>query len=114
MRISSLAAIALLGGCGGGGDPLPALADRIDCVLGGATDFTRECWAEWDQKGTTQYLVLHHGDGGFRRFQLVEDDLISADGAEPVQITPHDDQLEVVVGMDRYRLPLNELKRDAS
>lgn len=107
-RIFGLVAIALLGGCGGGGDPLPAAEDRIECALGGASDFARHCWVERQSEGSSLYLTVRHEDGGFRRFEVIEGGrtLRAADGVETAQFTVQNGQVEVAVGSDRYLLPV--------
>jgi hypothetical protein len=81
-------------------------ADRIDCAIGAAADFSDGCAIERTD-GTS--LILRHKDGGFRRLTLETDGTIdTADGAETLTVrTLGDGRSEIAVGTDRYRLPSN-------
>lgn len=108
-RRASFAALLLLAGCGSGvsNDVDPA-AERIDCALDGATDFAKDCTVE--RSGGADGLVLTIGqqDKGYRRFVVPTDGrgIVAADGAEAAKVTiTGDNQVEVVIGRDRYHLP---------
>lgn len=113
----ALAAAVLLAACSGPdlGDtatpaPKPTAAaadDTIDCAVGGAADFQRNCKVDEAETDGTKILVVHHPDGGFRRFELLTDGhgVATADGAEEAQTSVVNGQLEVAVGGDRYRFP---------
>lgn len=118
MRISDgalIASLLMLGGCGGGSDPLAVVENtaaakaeedgRILCALGGSADFTRGCTVTG--RGTP-VLTISHPDGGFRRFAIVDDGrgLAVADGAEQAQVVvTQPGRVEVTVVKDRYILP---------
>ncbi|MDI1295406.1 MAG: hypothetical protein PSY12_05900 [bacterium] len=77
---------------------------KADCVIGANAAWARTCLIE---RGTDM-LTLRHPDGGFRRFRIVSDGrgLVPADGAEQAKLSILGDrQIEVSVGVDRYRLP---------
>ena len=50
-------------------------------------------------------LTVRHPDGGFRRFEQVDDGrgLVIVDGADEARIEFANDVLEVTVATDRYR-----------
>lgn len=76
----------------------------VDCALGESHPFTGDCRVEV----AGPVLVVHHPDGGFRRFRRVDDGrgVIVADGAAPASARwVGSDVLEVAVGQDRYRFP---------
>ena len=109
MRIFSAALLLMLASCGSE----PAVenkvasvpeADRIECALNGATEFTRECAIE---RGGGTVLTLRHGDGGFRKLTLDNDGMIdTADGADAIALQPMaDGRTEMRIDADRYRLP---------
>lgn len=78
--------------------------DRIECALGGATEFTRGCAVE---RGEGTMLIIRHADGGFRRIDLAADGTITAaDGSdEPGGKMLPDGRFDLALGSDRYRLP---------
>jgi hypothetical protein len=109
MRIFSVALVLTLVACGS----KPAVEnkveqakadDRIECAIGGVTDFSNDCAIE---RGDGAALTLRHKDGGFRRLMLEADGTIdTADGAETMTVQPLGDRrTEITVGADRYRLP---------
>ena len=89
--------------------------DLIECATHGAQWFLRECEVEKskDESGAL-VLVVHHPDGGFRRFTVVTDGrgLETTDGFEQAQTSVVDDRLDVRVGDDRYRFPATVKPRD--
>lgn len=82
--------------------------ELIECAIGGAQEFLRECEVE---KGTaddgSRILIVRHPDGGFRRFTVLTDGrgLEPADGAEQAQAALADGRLDIRVADDRYRFP---------
>jgi hypothetical protein len=119
-RISSLAMPLLLAGCADSGasdaadETSRADAGRavIACALDGAASFADECWYERVERGGEVLFVVHHPDGGFRRFDLKLGpgfNLSTADGAEAANVTFPKAQypwVNVRVGDDRYRIPV--------
>ncbi len=85
---------------------------NIDCAIGPGSEFSNVCVAE---RVSADAFVIHHPDGGFRRFTLSEDgeqSIAVADGAEPVTYERTDPQtgvLEFGLTVDRYRLNLDFL-----
>jgi len=53
-------------------------------------------------------IVVRHPDGGFRRFEVSADgeSWHTADGAEPGRSTRQGDYHAVIVGADRYLIPV--------
>ena len=91
--------------------------DLIECAVHGAQWFLRECEVEKSKNDSgALVLVVHHPDGGFRRFTVVTDGrgLETADGFEQAQTSVVDDRLDVRVGDDRYRFPATIKSRDKS
>lgn len=117
MRFATIALMLLLPACSkgaaGAGDadqagPHTEMIDsRIACALAGAKDFTPACTRDVLHEGGKEFWVIHHPDGGFRRFQMLESGTIiaTADGAFEVQAARVGGELEVKVGDDRYRFP---------
>jgi hypothetical protein len=81
--------------------------DAIVCALHGSDEFRRQCKVERAPQGETLFLVVHHPDGGFRRFEVLEDGrgLAVADGADEATLAIEGDLLAVTVEDDRYRFP---------
>ena len=82
-------------------------AERIECALGKGSELAPDCLVERSVTGSDRILVVRHPDGGFRRFQQVDDGrgLIVADGSDDAQASLNGDMLDVVVGQDLYRFP---------
>lgn len=81
---------------------------RIDCALGNATEYKRNCTVERVSDDDGQILVVRHPDGGFRRFRVLTDGrgLEPAEGFDETSLKILDDQMiEVTSGGDSYRLP---------
>ncbi len=117
MRFATIVLLLLLPACskgaeGGSSDgqspPKAESSDKpVPCALAGAKDFTPVCTLDVLREGGKEFWVLHHPDGGFRRFQILENGTIiaTADGAFEVQAARAGGELEVKVGDDRYRFP---------
>jgi len=90
--------------------------EHVFCALDGAEQFTSDCTLERSRAGEGEVLVVHHPDGGFRRFTLGRDPagLVTADGADQARPAPNGALLDVRVGRDRYRFPLEEPVPDAA
>ena len=110
MRIFSAGAILLLAACSQGESEATAAGqadDLIDCAVGGATGFARDCLVEQARIDGARILTVRHPDGGFRRFELTDDGtgMVTADGAVPARVSVREGGVEVAVGADRYRFP---------
>ncbi len=81
--------------------------EAISCALGGAAEFKPACAVERDRQGDTLFLVVHHPNGGFRRFEVLKDGrgLAVADGADEGEMQVASGTLAVAVAGDRYRFP---------
>ncbi|MCR2833677.1 hypothetical protein [Parerythrobacter lacustris] len=116
LRISSLGFAALaLAGCSGEAPVQPQAeegAKPIDCALGEGSDFGAYCFVENGEVEGQEVLTIRHPDGGFRRFTVNPDGsgLSVADGADAARnaLIENGERLEVVVGEDRYRLPVRD------
>ncbi len=89
----------------------PAVAegeDVISCALAGSTQMKPVCGVERHLEGPQLTLVVHHPDGGFRRFDVQSDGsgLKASDGADVVRTRLENGQLEVHLGNDRYLFPV--------
>ena len=110
-RTSSAGALLLLAACGQDSAAAPEAEpdsdSLVECALGGAASFARECAVEQADEDGTPILIVRHPDGAFRRFVVTDDGygLATADGVERAAITLHGKGIEVAVGTDRYRLP---------
>ncbi|MBX9814907.1 MAG: hypothetical protein K2X76_09415 [Sphingomonas sp.] len=81
---------------------------RIVCARAGSNDFTRSCTLDRVAGPRGLVLTLSHPDGGFHRLLVTKDGrgVIAADGAERAEVRViGQDQIEVRLGGDRYRLP---------
>lgn len=107
MRPAALALALLLAACGSGSTRDKPSADRIACALAGSAGFSAQCGVERVARNGTLFLVVHHPDGAFRRFEVLKDGrgLAVADGSHPGVATIRGDFLEMQVGQDRYRFP---------
>ncbi|MEP3420847.1 MAG: hypothetical protein ABJN35_03875 [Erythrobacter sp.] len=104
---SAVALVAGLAACGSDAETI----DRpvVECAIGPGSDFAEVCSLE---RLASAEFVIHHPDGGFRRFSLTDDDTAPigvADGAEPVNFQTHEDSdiWEFGLTVDRYRLDKN-------
>ena len=107
LRIYNLVVLGLLvSACGAGETPEPE-GDAIACAIGPGAELSEVCTLEILPQNA---FVIHHPDGGFRRF--VRDDegaIAEADGAARLDIddVPNqpDETVEFRVDGDLYRLP---------
>lgn len=88
------------------GTALPK-GDPIACALQGAQTFAKDCAVERKREGDALVLTVHHPDGGFRRFEVLQNGkgLAPADGALPVQVSFADGVLSASIDADRYQFP---------
>lgn len=122
-RIPVALAFVLLSACSQGDEPAESEPgpkslprhEQVFCSLAGAVDFTGDCTVERRTAGGRQVLIVRHPDGGFRRFEIGRDGkgMVSADGADEAGVAPNGNLLDVRVGRDRYRFPL-ERESDAN
>lgn len=101
----------LLAACNSSNDVPETTADvdgKLFCSVDGAADMTQSCTLERVDGPEGQILVVHHPEGGFRRFRIVRDGrgVVPADGAEPSRLfIAAENMIDVMVGGDRYRFP---------
>lgn len=112
MRAAAILTLALLlAACGRGSEGLNATVEddgRIDCRIGGDTEFMRACRVERSKSTDGTLLTVHKPDGGFRRLTTTRDGrgVVAADGAEPADVRiVSDDLIEVAIAGDAFRLP---------
>ena len=67
-----------------------------------------DCIGEQVAGAEGQYFVIHHPDGGFRRFEMLDDDagVGLADGAGVLSQEMSGDKLLISVNDARYLLPI--------
>jgi hypothetical protein len=105
LRISSALALLLTAAACGGEVSPPPPGDLVDCAIGEAAELTQVCTLE--RVAGTQDFVIHHPDGGFRRFTRdpATGDIATVDGAENLVTTEdYAGVLKFEVGADRYEL----------
>src|SRR5690606_31707298 len=112
MRRLCLLPILALAACSGAGKA-PRVAEgkaHIACALGAGEKFAPVCAVERTSQGDAKVLVVHHPDGGFRRFLVLTDGrgLAAADGADEARLAMADGLLEVRVAGDSYRFPFTQ------
>lgn len=116
MRALCLPALVLaLAGCGQeagdraeeGKDAAGAAFKMIPCALGEAKDFAPVCKVEETSVEGQIIWIVWHPDGGFRRFQMIDNGtrIATADGADEVELTRDGAEFIVRAGTDRYRFP---------
>lgn len=79
----------------------------IPCALGEAQQFTLACKVEEKRVEGQTIWIVWHPDGGFRRFQMIDNGtrIATADGADEVEMTRDGAEFIVKAGPDRYRFP---------
>lgn len=82
--------------------------EMVFCALAGAAEFTGDCTQERGMANGRPVVIVRHPDGGFRRFAIDSNraGLITADGADHAGVAANGNLLDVRVGEDRYRFPL--------
>ena len=105
-----LLAPLLLAACGGESVEEAPAGPVVACALASSVEFTPDCTMERALQDGQSLLIVHHPDGGFRRFQLgvPGQGIIVADGADDALVTPGEGMIEVQVAEDRYRLPVSQ------
>lgn len=110
-----LLAVAALSACSQSpdaeGEPT---GQKIDCAVAGAAEFEKVCTL--DKVGEEGEFVIHHPDGGFRRFTVDYDRGIAAtDGADELVDAGNGAQggIAFAVGPDRYIVPPAALERQS-
>ena len=111
----ALLPLAALVGCS---NPAPGeggvvKTETVWCGLGGATELKQHCTLERSIEEGRAAFVVRHPDGKFRRLVASPDgqNLLAADGADQSQSALKGDRLEVILGDDRYVVPV---KADAA
>jgi len=106
----ALLPLAALAGCS---DPAPGegvitKSQMIWCGLGGATELAQDCTLERGSEAGRVAFVVRHPDGKFRRLVASADgqNLFAADGADQSQSALKGDRWEVILGDDRYVVPV--------
>ena len=95
----------LLAACSPSASTAPQQGDLVACALGGATRLSRDCSVERSEQNGDRVLVVHHPDGGFRRFTLLDGgrSVGAADGAQALAVAGNGEWVDVAVDNDRYR-----------
>ena len=110
LRISSALSLAIaLSGCGAETSPPPP-GDTVDCAIGAGAAFSPVCTLE--RVGGIETFVIHHPDGGFRRFVIDPASGMPTprDGADQLVAEQGENgALQFAVGADRYRIPPAQL-----
>jgi hypothetical protein len=84
----------------------PPSGDEVECAIGAGAELSAVCVLE--QVAGSPDVVIHHPDGGFRRFvrDAATGGIVPLDGAEPlVPQASEPGSLQFAVGVDRYRIP---------
>ena len=82
--------------------------EPIMCALAGAKAFKAECRLERTVADGKPTFVIRHPDGAFHRLVVSPDgqNLLAADGADVTQSARKQDRYEVILGQDRYVVPV--------
>jgi hypothetical protein len=113
----ALLPLALLSACA---DPAPGeggqlASEQVWCAVDGAKGFTQDCSLERGSEAGSGTFVVRHPGGKFRRLIASPDgqNLLAADGADQSQSARKGDRWEVILGDDRYVIPVkaNALRR---
>lgn len=109
-------AVLLLAACSRSDEPAPVAValEHIDCAVGGEPELKPACSVERVEKDGALTLVVHHPDGGYRRFAVAKGGagVTTKDSATPPKVRLAGDRLDVTVGTDRYLFPAT-VKHDA-
>ena len=104
---ASFAALAIAA-CSVAETPEPE-GERVECAIGAGAEFADVCTLEWLGEVEGQEFLIHHPEGGFRRFAINEDasGVIALDGAETaVMEAAADGQWQFTVAGDKYRIAI--------
>ena len=126
MQISNLAALAavlVLAGCKD--QPVPTATElaheddaleMVQCAIGEGSRLGPDCTVERIDGEEAPVLIVRHADGGFQRFEQLEDGrgLRTADGADEANLTLDGDILIVDVADNQYRFPATVSGRNDS
>jgi hypothetical protein len=94
-----------------------AAAKTIPCALADSAEFKPVCTVEDNTVDGQLYWIVRHPDGGFRRFQMIDNGtrIATADGADEVEMARAGAEFIVKAGPDRYRFPAaNEAAADGA
>jgi hypothetical protein len=112
MRISKLALVScvLLAACSRGEESAEPVGTTVDCAIGAGAEMQAVCVAEQTFSGNEVGLVIHHPDGGFRRFKILPsgEGVELADGAEAMEQRIVEGQLEITFEGARYLVPIDQ------
>src|SRR5690606_28997244 len=121
-RSFALPLLVLLAACKVAEDPQAAAQEAreeaggsvVACAHGEA-EYAQDCWYERSDEDGQRLLVIHHQDGSFRRFEIVDDGrgLVAADGADAAQVAVEGEMIEVTLADYRYLLPATIKGADA-
>lgn len=77
------------------------------CAIGAGAKLSTVCTVERTVSGGVNTFIIHHPDGGFRKFAF-GDEGMNTDGAAEVVVNADaaSGMLNVSVENDRYRIPL--------
>ena len=109
LRISScVLALGILTACEATKTPEPE-GETIDCAIGVGAEFSSDCTLEFIGEAGGQEFLIHHPNGGFRRFTLTADasSVAPKDGAEELEMVEPAPQgfWQFSVSGDRYLVP---------
>ena len=98
--------LPLLAGCAQSSEEVPG--EAITCALAGSHEFRPDCRLERTEIDGKAVFVVRHPDGAFRRLEVSADgqNLLAADGAFESQSALKGDRYEVILGDDRYVIPV--------
>ena len=106
---SATIAVLAVAACSVAETPEPE-GDTVECAIGEGAEFADACTLEWIGEVQGQEFLIHHPEGGFRRFTVAEDasGVASVDGAEEITMsdTAPDGQWQFSVSGDQYRMPI--------
>ena len=82
--------------------------EKIMCSLAGAKEFKPDCRLERTVADGKPTFVIRHPDGAFHRLVVSPDsqNLLAADGADDTKSARKGDRYEVILGQDRYVVPV--------